>query len=175
MIEIWKEIEGYEGLYEVSNLGRVKSLGNNKSRKEKVLKPGNNGRGYIQVYLHKNGQKEKLFVHRLVAQAFIPNTQNLPEVNHKDEDKTNNCVDNLEWVSSRENTNYGTRNLRVAEKLTNGICSKPVLQFALDGTFVCEWPSLSEIWRQLKFNLGNICQCCLGNRKSAHGFIWKYS
>lgn len=167
MNEVWKPIEGYED-YLVSNLGRVKSL---KFGKEKILSPGHNGWGYLDVGLCKNGQKKHQLVHRLVALAFIPNPKNLPEVNHKNEDKTNNRADNLEWVSSKENINYGTRTLRAAEKL-----SKKILQFTLDGTFIREWPSLHEIKCQFpKFNIGNICSCCLGHLKTAHKYIWRYA
>lgn len=166
--EIWKDIDGFEGLYQVSNLGRVKSLGNDKSRREKILKLGN-CHGYLQVNLCKNGKRKKLCVHRLVAQTFLQNPQNLPEVNHKDEDKTNNSVENLEWVSSKENVNFGTRNLRVAEKL-----SKKVFQYSKNGDFIREWASTHEVQRQLGFAASNISKCCLGNLKSAYGFIWKY-
>lgn len=172
MNEIWKDIDDYEGHYQVSNLGNVKSL---KFGKEKILKPHDNGIGYLQVKLCKNGQKEQPLVHQLVAQAFIPNPQNLPEVNHKDENKTNNSVENLEWVSSKENTNFGTRNLRVAEKLINGILAKKVLQYTKNGTFIREWPSLMEIERQTEFHYQNICACCLGKLKSAYGYVWRYA
>ena len=113
-MEIWKDIKGYEGLYQVSNMGRIKSLGNNKTRKEKILslKPSNNG--YIKVYLCKNGKQKPFSVHRLVAQAFLPNPDNLPEVNHIDENKENNHVKNLEWCDRKYNMTYGTRNERAS-------------------------------------------------------------
>lgn len=170
MNEIWKDINGYDGLYQVSNLGRVKSLNYNHTRKEKIRKLHVVAWGYLQVTLCKNGECKNPLVHQLVAEAFLPNPKNLPEVNHKDENKSNNCVDNLEWVTHKENINFGTRNLRVAEKQ-----SKKVLQYSLDGTFIREWPSASEIESQLKFSQSNICQCCNGKRKTAHGYIWKYS
>lgn len=115
MIEEWREIEGYEGLYQVSNLGRVKSLfrvvirsnGKPNTVNEKILKYGMN-RGYCAVVLCKNGKRKMYKVHRLVAMAFLSNPHNLPEVNHKDENKKNNCVDNLEWCTPKYNTNYGT-------------------------------------------------------------------
>lgn len=92
MVEFWKDINDYEGLYQVSNLGRVKSLTrilkDGRKWEEKIIKPGNNGHGYLQVNLHKNGKQKNFFIHRLVAEAFIPNPDNLPYVNHKDEDKT---------------------------------------------------------------------------------------
>lgn len=171
MTEIFKNIDGFEGHYQVSNLGRVKSL---KFGKEKILKPHAFNGGYLRVDLCMNGEKKPDIVHRLVARAFIPNPKNLPEVNHRDEDKSNNCVENLEWVSSGENINFGTRNLRVAEKLSNGIRSKKVLQFTKDGTFVREWPSIHEVERQLGFDDGHICGCCKGKRQSAYNYIWRY-
>lgn len=116
MVEIWKSILGYEGLYEVSNLGRVRSLDRRVSytngqvhiHKGRILKPGVSN-GYMQVHLCNNGSMKQPLVHRLVAEAFIPNPDNLPQVNHKDENPSNNNVDNLEWCTSEYNINYGTR------------------------------------------------------------------
>lgn len=112
MVEIWKDIEGYEGKYQVSNYGRVKSLNYNK---EKILKIGDNSKGYKIVTLCKDGKSKTYFVHRLVAFAFIPNPNNLPQVNHKDEDPSNNCVNNLEWCSAEYNINYGKHNEKVSK------------------------------------------------------------
>ena len=117
MEEIWKDIEGYEGLYEVSSYGRVRSLGQFVNhnyggyayRKGRLLKPGLGSRGYLSVTLSKNGIQKQYTVHRLVAQAFIENPDNLPQVNHKDEDRTNNNVTNLEWCDAKYNVNYGNR------------------------------------------------------------------
>ena len=114
MEEVWKDIEGYEGLYEVSNFGRIKSL-----RTGKIMKPSIN-RGYLKCILQNDGKYKMYYVHRLVIQTFIPNPDNLPEVNHKDEDKTNNKVDNLEWCDHKYNTNFGTRN----EKIRNTLLKK---------------------------------------------------
>ena len=121
MIEIWKNIQGYEGLYQISNLGRVKSLHYNK---EKILKPNKYGAGYYGVALSKNNKHKRYSIHRLVAIAFIPNPNNLPQVNHKDEDKTNNRVDNLEWCTNEYNMNYGTRNERANEKISETVRKK---------------------------------------------------
>ena len=123
MIEEWRPIEGYEGLYEVSNTGRVRSVdryiknGHSSYRlhKGKVISLLKGEYGYIQVNLYYNGKNYKKYVHRLVAQAFIPNPDNLPQINHKDEDKTNNRVDNLEWCTAKYNINYGTRKDKVRE------------------------------------------------------------
>lgn len=119
MTEIWKQIKGYEGKYEVSNYGKVRSLNfNNIKHKIKLLKPLNNNRGYLQVRLSNRWYK----VHRLVAEAFIPNLNNYSEVNHIDEDKCNNRVDNLEWCSRTYNVNYGTRGLKQSLTLTGRPC-----------------------------------------------------
>ena len=168
-MEVYKQIIGYEGLYEVSNLGNVKSLSNDKTRKEKLLSSGIDKDGYLQVGLYKNGKQKRYFIHRLVAQAFLPNPFNLPEVNHKDEDKSNNNVDNLEWCDRKYNVNYGTRTEKVVEKM-----SKQVAQYDLSGNLIAIWKSVSEIERQLGFVCGNISKCCLGKGKTSYGYIWKY-
>ena len=183
-IEVWKTAvydgEIYEGLYKVSNLGRILSLNYNKTGKPGLMTPGENKKGYFVVNLRKNGETNLCYVHRLIAETFLPNPDNLPEVNHKDEDKTNNFVflnedgsvdkekSNLEWKNHRDNCNHGTRNERVAKAQ-----SKPVLQFTLDGEFVREWPSTMECGRN-GFNQGNIAACCRGLYESMYGFRWKY-
>ena len=116
-MEIWKNIVGYEGKYQISNLGRVKSLKDRYGYRERILKPSTNKRGYKKVVLVKVGEKRKTFlVHRLVAEAFIPNPNNYSEVNHKDENPSNNNVDNLEWCTRKYNINYGTAIERATEK-----------------------------------------------------------
>ena len=164
--EIWCPIKGYEGIYEVSDQGRVKSL---KFGKERILKTVRDKDGYIQVDLYKNGDQKTCKVHRLVSQAFNPNPDNLLQVNHKDEDKTNNKVSNLEWCDSKYNNNYGTRTKRQAEKL-----SKPVLQYTKSGEFVREWKSATDAQRNLGYHNCNISYCCTGRYKSAYNFIWKF-
>lgn len=109
--ETWKDIEGFEG-YQISNLGRVKSLNYRHTRKERILQQKLSRNGYCHVSLCKNGKRCMFVVHRLVAMAYIPNPNGKPQVNHIDECKTNNCVENLEWCTAKENTNYGTRNER---------------------------------------------------------------
>ena len=111
MTEIWKNIEGYEGKYQVSNLGQVKSM----IGQEKVLHPKKHRNGHLQIGLHKDKKRKTMYIHRLVAQAFIPNPDNLPGVNHKDENPNNNNVDNLEWCTQKYNCNYGTRVDRIME------------------------------------------------------------
>ena len=116
-MEEWRDIEGYEGLYQISNLGRVKSFPNCKRKTTRILKPGNNctGRGYLFIFLFKNKQKKRFYVHRLVAQAFIPNPNNLPMINHKDENPLNNNLNNLEWCDYKYNGNYGTVKERIGQ------------------------------------------------------------
>lgn len=162
MNEIWRDIEGYEGLYQVSNKGRVKSL---KYGKERILKSHDNGRGYVDVQLSKDSTRKYIKVHRLVAQAFIPNQNNLSEVNHKDENKKNNCVENLQWMRHIDNCNYGTRNERISRK---------ILQYSKSGEFIREWPGAREVERVLSINHSDIIQCCRGRYKSAGGFVWRY-
>lgn len=170
MNEIWKDIEGYDGLYKISNMGNVKSL---KYGKERILKPAKVD-GYLRVCLCKNSKYKWFKIHRLVAEAFLDNPYNLPEVNHKDEDKSNNNVDNLEWCSRQYNINYGTGHQRSTETQTNGSKSKTVYQYTLDGVLVAEYPSIMEAQRQLGFNQGYICNCCNGRFNKAYGYIWKY-
>ena len=181
MKEIWKDKKDYEGHYQVSNLGRAKSLdryikGKGHSlqfKKGRILKPMKDSNGYLKVRLC-NGEKSKTFnLHRLVAEAFIPNPNNYKEVNHKDENKTNNVVTNLEWCDKKYNQNYGTRNKRISEKMTNGKLSKPVLQYDLEGNFIKEWKSTAECGRN-GFNQGAVSACCLGKLKKSKNFIWKY-
>lgn len=167
MTETWKDIKGYEGLYQVSNCGNVFG-------KRKEIKQFKDKGGYLKVTLTDGNKLKSFGVHRLVAQAFIPNPDNLPQVNHKDENKENNCVDNLEWCTAKYNSNYGTRNRRKSQSMINGKKAKTVYQYSIDGQFIREWPSLSEIQRQLGFFESNICKCTLGQRKTAYGYIWKY-
>ena len=178
--EYWKPVVGYEGLYEVSNFGRVKRLRrlitnqyNSFYIEEKILKPQKNRCGYLYINLYKNGIMKHITIHKLVAEAFIDNPDNLPQVNHKDENKANNNVNNLEWCDRKYNQNYGTRNKRISEKMINGKLSKPVLQYDLDGNLIREWASAMECDRN-GFNQGNVSACCRGKRKTYKGSIWKY-
>ena len=167
--EEWKPIPGYEGLYEVSNYGRVRSF--KWSSNGKILSPGKDGSGYLFVTLCKDGKTKLRRMHRLVAEAFIPNPNNLPLVNHKDECKKNNYFGNLEWCSSAYNNSYGTRMERVVEKI-----SKPVVQLDKKGNFISEFESLREASRRTGIADGSICRCCnhKPGYKSAGGFIWIY-
>lgn len=182
MEEIWKDIKGYEGLYQVSNFGRVRSLNYRRTGKVEVLSTGEVGRGYLHVKLCKNGKWKPFLVHRLVAEAFIPNLLNYSDVNHIDEDKHNNFAGtpennftdgNLEWCDRKYNCNYGTRIEHITEKTTNGKCSKPVLQFSKTGELVREWPSIREAGRN-GFDFRNVSACCRGEYKQHKGYIWRY-
>lgn len=182
MKEVWKNISGYEGLYEVSSLGRVRSLPHKAYNKligeyiskEKILKQGSLVRGYKGVGLYKNGKEKTQKVHRLVAEAFIPNPNNYPEVNHKNEDTSDNRVTNLEWCTSKYNSNYGTRTQRIAQKNLNRNKSKRVLQLDLSGNLIHVWPSASETQRN-GFSQGNVSACCRGERKTHKGYKWQYA
>lgn len=162
-MEEWRDIKGYEGLYQVSNEGRVKGLKRNNLRKF-----NDNGYGYYMVLLSKDGIKKPLYVHRLVAEAFIPNPDNLPQVNHKNELKHQNNVDNLEWCSNKYNMNYGTARERTSEKQR-----KEVHQFKLDGELVKIYNGINTC-AEFGFEPSCISQCCNGVRKTHKGYIWKY-
>ena len=181
IIEEWKPIVGYEELYEVSNMGRVKSLNYNHTKQEKILKFGKRPNGYLYVNLWKDKKRKPCSIHRLVATAFIPNPNNLETVNHKDECKTNNCVDNLEWCDAKYNSNYGTAQQRkVANtdwkalgKKTAERCSKQVYQYTKDYKLVAIWQSTMECGRN-GYNFGHIAECCRGERNFHKGFKWSY-
>lgn len=170
--EIWKDIKGYEGRYQVSSEGRVKRLervvngrnGSKRTLKERILK-GSICHGYLLVKL---GDR-LVSAHRLVAEAFIPNPENKSDVNHKGENKTNNHVNNLEWLTHKENNNYGTRNERATKAL-----SKPVAQYSKDGVLIKVWPSTNEVERQRGFAHINISRAARGMYKTCGGFVWKY-
>ena len=179
--EIWKDVVGYEGSYQVSDQGRVKSLkrvvmrknGQKRTINECILKPAATHDGYLRVCLHTGGKQKTPSVHRLVASAFVPNPDNKPEVNHIDEDKTNNSVENLEWCTRKENINHGTRSERAGKKSAK-TQSKPVAQYALDGELVKIWQSAREAHQQTKFDYRHISDVATGKRKTHKGFIWKY-
>ena len=192
MLEIWRTAiydgEIYEGLYQVSNLGRFKNLNYRNTGKAELLNPGTNKDGYLQVCLSKNGEYKMCLVHRLIAETFLPNPENKPYINHKiegdkgkkinmvifDEDGTvNKERTTIEWVTSKENNDYGTRNERVAKANTNGIRSKPVLQLSLTGDLIREWPSVGECGRN-GFNKGAVAACCRGEKPQYKGFRWEY-
>lgn len=171
--EIWRNIEGYECLYQVSNLGRVKSLGNDKTRKEKILRQIKDKDGYLQVILCKEGKKKCFKVHRLVANAFIPNPNNYPTVNHNNEIKTDNRVSNLCWMDYSQQQRHGTCIQRRVEKERNGVLSKQVYQYDNNHNLIKIWQSTREVGRNV-YNQGAVAACCRGEAKSHRCYIWSY-
>ena len=166
MEEIWKDIEGYEGLYQVSNLGNVKSLNYRQTKREKILKSVNDKDGYLFVSLCKNSVIKHYSIHRLVADVFIDNPNNYPQVNHKDENKTNNNVDNLEWCSPKYNTNYGTTINRRSEKHKKAI-------YCLETDKI--YKSLTECAKELNLSIVNISHVLNGQQKQAKGLTFFYA
>ena len=167
MQEIWKPVVGYEDSYEVSSLGRVKSIPRAGTRLTgRVLRYSLDKYGYRQVILAKNGGRKSAKIHRLVAQSFLPNENNFPCVNHKDENKQNNNVSNLEWCSYAYNNTYNDRAKKASKKT-----GKKVLCVELNTIF----NSLAEAERATNIKAGNICWCCKGNWLSAGGYHWRYA
>ena len=161
--------------YTITDDGKVFSLNYGRSGKKKEMKPNKDINGYNRIELSIEGKKKKFMVHRLVALAFIPNPDNLPEVNHKDENKTNNMVGNLEWCSIKYNNTYGTRLERVSKiQLNRKDKSRPVKQFTKDGVFIREWDSIKEACETLQMSNGYIVDTLKGRHKSAYGYIWRY-
>lgn len=181
-IEVWKDVLGYEGFYQVSNTGKVRSLDrvvNAKSfsktlKTGKLLKPSKNEKGYLRVRLCYNGKTKMFRIHRLVFETFIGPIPKGYEINHLDENKENNALSNLSLVTHTENMNYGTCIKRSSEKRVNGKRSKPVVQFDLNGNFIRRWPSIAQVARELSIYGIDICNCCKGKLKTSGGFIWKY-
>lgn len=166
-MEIWKDISGYNGKYQVSNTGRVRSFAKGKNNPQ-ILKPYNT-RGYCTVGLCDKNKRTTALVHRLVAMAFIPNPNNLKEVNHKDEDKQNNHVENLEWCSREYNMSYGTARLR------QGISfGKPVAQCSLDGIVIAKYADANIASIINNLDPSSIAKCCNGKRKYTGGYSWKF-
>lgn len=175
--EIWKDIKGYEGLYQASNLGRIKSLKNNI-----ILKGWKDKYGYVRVYLCENGNKKVFQVHRIVGITFIPNPENKPCINHLDENPSNNNVNNLSWCTYKENNNYGQHNTKMSaskigniawnkgkkmnkEYVQNNYKCKKVNQYDINMNFIKTWESVNEARRTL--NIKNISACCKGKYKTA--------
>lgn len=182
IIEKWKDIFDYEGLYQISNLGRVKSIthirknGNKENHicisKGKILKPGKDSGGYMVVVLSKEGKTKSYRVHRLVANTFMPNPNNYRCVNHIDENKTNNNVKNLEWCTYKHNNSYGTRPKNISK--ANSI---KINQYDKEGKFIKQWNSMIEAEKTLNIKRAsvNISACCKHKKNNAYGYIWRYA
>ena len=201
--EIWKPIKGYEGLYFISNLSRVKRVTPRGKFKERLLYKSLNDSGYWCVSLCKNGKAKSKRVHRLVADAFIPNPENKTQVGHKDESRTNDSLENLEWVTPEENCNMPLHKLRITASLTgrkdsletklkkrnahlgakshlygkkgkDNRFSKPVLQYSKTGGFLGEYENAEEAYRITGIASSHIRECCHGFRKTSGGYCWKF-
>lgn len=177
--EEWRDISGYEGLYKVSNLGNVKSIdrwvsskcNSKKFMKSKMLKQMINSRGYSMVGLSKEGKERRWFVHILVAKAFIPNPNNLPQINHiKEDEKTNNCVENLEWCDCKYNCNYGTRNQKVGKKREQGVKQIDKNTNEVINVF----KNALDAAKEISVNVENIHRCCKNKTGTSGGFKWQY-
>jgi len=175
-MDTWKNVVGYDGLYSVSEYGSIINL-----RSGKVLNPSDNGIGYLVITLT-YGEKKSFLIHRLVAIAFIDNPMNYKTVNHKDGNKRNNHISNLEWCTQKQNILHSINTLGKDHKHTNkdkvgalNWNSKEVIQFNLDGSFVAKYGSSTEAFRETGIDFSSIQKVCLGKRKSAGGFRWEYS
>lgn len=181
MKEIWKPIAGYEGLYEVSNLGNVASLNYQNTGKRKVLALKHHSSGYVTVTLCNRGVHKNKSIHTLVARTFIDNPKNLPQVNHIDGDKTNNTVENLEWVTAKENMRHAVQNgLRDphnnnARFGSDNTLKRSVYQYTKSGEFVREWDCISNAARHISSRPASVINCCKGRIKSLKGFVWSYT
>ena len=178
-MEEWRDIEGYKGKYQVSNTGKVKSLNYNHTGKERILKAYVSGQGYLKVKLYQDGKIKHCYVHRLVAVAFLENPEGYTEVNHKDEDKTNNCVENLEYCSRSYNNRYNDKAKKAGKKISEKMTNNPKLSKPVQGIDrltgeIKEFPSAHEAERQMDINYSDIIKCCKGRHKSAGGYTWHY-
>lgn len=164
MNEIWKDVSGYEGVYQISNRGRLRRMF---KKGERLLSGKKDKDGYIEVILSKKQNKKFFRLHRLVADAFIENPENKPAVNHKDKNVQNNDVTNLEWVTHSENIVHSFLTGR-------NVYKKPVTQYSKDGKVVNRWCSISEAAEFLGISYPNISACCHGRLKTSGGYVWKY-
>ena len=147
-----KDIVGYENIYGITSCGRVWSY-----KRQKFLKPYTDGHGYLKVKLRKDNEEKQYKIHRLVAEAYLPNPNNLPDVDHIDNDRTHNYLNNLQWITHKDNVRKGR--------------NKPILQYTLDGEFVREWECAADVGQEVKSGIWN---CLKGRHKTAYGYIWKY-
>ena len=169
MLEIWKDIPNYEGLYQASNTGFIRN-----SRTNKILKPRIDKNGYFKHILYIKGVPKEFRTHRLIALTFIENSKNLLQINHIDENKQNNCIDNLEWVDAKTNNNHATRNKRISAGVQKNSKKKSVNQYDLNGNLIKTWNSLREIERELNI-YHNILSNKIKNKDGImNGYKWKF-
>jgi hypothetical protein len=180
-MEIWKDIKGYEGLYQVSNYGRIKSFPRKGTHinTEHILSINKDHKGYLMVTLTKKCKRKTYKVHRLVAEAFISNPNNLPQVDHIDDNKENIKVENLQWITNADNMKKawktGARSLEKTYKRgKENSRSKKIVQIDLNGNFIKQWYCIMDIERELGYNNKNICACCRKKRPTAYGYKWEY-
>lgn len=193
--EVWRDVKDYEGLYQVSNMGNVKSLdrvviyntGQRHIHKSKPIIPSV-VKGYLRISLSKQNVIKNIFIHRLVADAFIPNPDNKPQVDHINTDTTDNRIENLRWVTSKENNLNDITRQHKSEAFKGEKCywhhkkgkihpsSKSILQYDLEGNFIKEWNSINAIERDLGICRSTVSNCCLGksHHKTAGGYVWEY-
>lgn len=176
MSEVWKDITGYCGKYQISNLGRIRSLRYNGGNHIKVMSPNDNGHGYLSVALCDGFGKRRIFyVHRLVAEAFLDNPDNLPQVNHLDHNRKNNNVHNLEWCSIRDNLLYGTTHERAANTMREtSPTRKPVAQYSLSGDFIRTFRSINDAERETGIRASGISLCCNNKLRKTGGYVFSF-
>lgn len=171
MEETWKDIKNYQGIYQISSFGKIK---NNKG---KILKQFKNHKGYLVIQLSKNGDSKNYIVHRLVAKEFIPNPENKPQINHKNCNKEDNRIDNLEWCTNTENKAHAKIHglCKSSPKGGSNLRAKKVIQYDKEGRIVRKWDCIQDIVRCFKIATGsNISGCCKHKLKTAYGYKWEY-
>lgn len=180
--EVWKDIHGFEGLYQVSNMGRIKHLKGYNHKEDFILSPTINSKGYLYVSLSKNSSVKKYFIHRLVAINFIENTNHYEEVDHINGIRNDNRLKNLRWCSRKQNCNFPLYKYNSSKEgcwmykryLDLHPRARKICQYDMKGSFIAIWNTAKEAEIETKIKRSGICQSCKGKRKSAGGYIWKY-